>query len=117
MKKYININPIKALDMNMNELEVDVRYCKGGYNMKRGIYAWMQPVQRHANSVSCVLVGCNPFESGTNVFIKELTRGNKKVEEAMANLIQTKENMERLAECWNKRDLDAVRNTILEIAR
>lgn len=88
MKKafYNGIEPISG---KYNELEVKVRYEKGGWNYfngkteKRGIYVTIKPVHREFGCIAFQFTG-NMKESGFKVLVKELGRKSEKWEEKVA---------------------------------
>ena len=87
MKIYKPIEPIKVTnDTTLDTLKIAVEYTKGGYNTKRGVYAWITPVQRGDTFERCILLG-NRRESGFKVFLKEMGRKTPKLEQAICDKV------------------------------
>ena len=119
MEIYKKINPIDRIGGEaLDELKIRVRYDKGGYNSRRGVYAYITPVHREKLNESmvsetCTLLGAT-HESGFRMLLCELGRKSQKVENEIAAKIEAK--ADEIANLWNERKHDEVANLIRRTA-
>lgn len=100
MKIYKKIEPIKVAGSDArDELRICVEYTKGGYNNKRGIYAWITPIHRGNGFESIICLG-ELRECGFKVCLKEMGRKNQKVEDAICTVVEPL--ADKIAEHYNK---------------
>ena len=115
MNIYKKINPINRVGSEaLDELKISVRYDKGGYYVKRGVYAYITPVHREKISESfvsetCTLLG-NTHESGFKMLLRELGRKSQKVEDEIASKIEAK--ADEIATLWNEQKHTEVANIL-----
>ena len=112
---YKQINPIeRAGSTPLNELKIRVDYTKGGYNYKRGIYAYITPVHREqvsgCNIDSCSLLG-DVRESGFKVCLREMARKSQKVEDQITAAVES--HADEIVEHWNNGDYPAISRLLL----
>ena len=111
MDIYKKINPINRVGGEaLDELKIRVRYDKGGYCGKRGVYAYITPVHREDRgngfvSETCTLLG-DTHESGFKMLLRELGRKSQKVEDEIASKIEAK--ADEIASLWNEHKHDDV---------
>lgn len=111
MKIYKSIEPIKvAGGDDLNELKIMVEYTKGGYNSKRGVYAWITPIHRGDTFVRCILLG-DVRESGFKVCLKEMARKSQKVEDAICAVVELL--ADKIVEHWNKGEYHEISRLLL----
>lgn len=115
MAIYKQINPIeRAGSEPLNELKIKVAYTKGGYNSKRGIYAYIIPVHRQqvagGNIESCTLLG-EVRECGFKVCLREMGRKSQKVEDQLTAAVES--NADKIVEHWNNSDYHAISRLLL----
>lgn len=97
---YKTIEPINVAGREpYNELKIEVKYTKEGYNSKRGVYAWINPISRSNGIVSMILLG-DIRESGFKVCLKEMARKSQKVEDAICAAVEPL--CDKIAEHYNK---------------
>ena len=119
MEIYKKINPINRVGGEaLDELKISVVYNKGGYNSRRGVYAYVTPVHREKLNESivsetCTLVG-ETHESGFRMMLRELGRKSQKVEDEIAAKIEAK--ADEIATLWNEQKHEEVANLILRTA-
>lgn len=83
MKKVNFYEPLNAKDVKYKELKITIDYSLGGLDYfnggssKRGIYAYLSPIDRNGGFESMTMLG-NQRESGYKVFLEELKRGSQK---------------------------------------
>lgn len=104
MKLYRQINPIERTGGEaLDELKIVVQYTKGGYNSKRGVYAYITPVHRANRDgfciESCTLLG-NSLECGFKVCLREMARKSQKVEDEIANKVE--QLADEIVSRWDK---------------
>ena len=115
MDIYKKINPINRVGGEaLDELKIRVRYDKGGYYGKRGVYAYITPVHREKISESivsetCTLLG-DTHESGFKMLLRELGRKSQKVEDEIASKIEAK--ADEIATLWNEQKHTEVANIL-----
>lgn len=115
MDIYKKINPINRVGGEaLDELKIRVRYDKGGYCGKRGVYAYITPVHREDRgngfvSETCTLLG-DTHESGFKMLLRELGRKSQKVEDEIASKIEAK--ADEIATLWNEQKHTEVANII-----
>ena len=102
---YEKINPLGELD----ELKIYAWYSKG-----KGIYARFQPVHRHDNCETSMLLGTGP-ESGLSVFVKELKRKSQKQEDAI--FAKLAEHSKEFAELYNDWNVDCIKQLCYKIMK
>lgn len=79
-------------ETNMNTIEVEVYYTKGGYNyftsreVKRGLRLNVKPMNIGGGMASYVILG-NERESGGCIMLEELSRKSQKKQEKYAKAI------------------------------
>lgn len=115
MTIYKQINPIeRAGSTPLNELKIKVDYTKGGYNSKRGIYAYIIPVHRQQVSgcsiESCSLLG-EVRECGFKVCLREMARKSQKVEDQITAAVEPQ--ADKIVEHWNNGDYHAISQLLL----
>lgn len=85
MKKYFNITKVADTEHSASHLKVDLSYSIGGYNSRRGYYAYVTPVTVKKE------VGYNSESSmvfdGFKVMIKEVKRKSAKAETEANGLV------------------------------
>lgn len=100
MKIYKPIKPINvAGGESLNELKIRVEYTKGGYNSKRGVYAWITPVYRGEHFERSIMLG-GIHECGLKVCLMEMARKSQKVEDAICAVVERLSD--KIAEHYNK---------------
>lgn len=115
MNIYKKINPINRVGSEaLDELKISVRYDKGGYYGKRGVYAYITPVHREKIngsfvSETCTLLG-DMHESGFKMLLCELGRKSQKVEDEIASKIEAK--ADEIATLWNEQKHTEVANIL-----
>ena len=115
MDIYKKINPINRVGGEaLDELKIRVRYDKGGYYGKRGVYAYITPVHREKINESfvsetCTLLG-DMHESGFKMLLCELGRKSQKVEDEIASKIEAK--ADEIATLWNEQKHTEVANIL-----
>ena len=115
MDIYKKINPINRVGGEaLDELKISVRYDKGGYYGKRGVYAYIRPVHREDRgngfvSEICTMLG-DMHESGFRMLLRELGRKSQKVEDEIASKIEAK--ADEIATLWNEQKHTEVANII-----
>ena len=110
MDIYKKINPISRVGGEaLDELKIRVRYDKGGYYGKRGVYAYIKPVHREKISETCTLRG-DTHESGFRMLLRELGRKSQKVEDEIASKIEAK--ADEIATLWNEQKHTEVANIL-----
>lgn len=115
MDIYKKINPINRVSGEpLDELKIRVRYNKGDYYGKRGVYAYITPVHREyrGNGFSCetcTLLG-DTHESGFKILLRELGRKSQKVEDEIASKIEAK--ADEIATLWNEQKHTEVANIL-----
>lgn len=115
MAIYKQINPIeRAGSEPLNELKIKVAYTKGGYNSKRGIYAYIIPVHRQqvagGNIESCTLLG-EVRECGFKVCLREMARKSQKTEDQITAAVESQ--ADKIVEHWNNSDYHAISRLLL----
>ena len=102
--------PIKRAGSSaLNELEVSIDQCKGGYNfsygyrVESGIKVFFTPVHRERNCVSTTLLG-NFVESGFKIHVLDAKRKSQKKIDMVANAI--KPLLEKFGEIWGQPDFE-----------
>ena len=102
--------PIKrAGSSSLDELEVSIDQCKGGYNfaygyrVESGIKIFFTPVHRERNCVSTTLLG-NFVESGFKIHVLDAKRKSQKKIDMVANAI--KPLLEKFGEIWGQPDFE-----------
>lgn len=119
MDIYKKINPINRIGGEaLDELKIRVSYDKGGYNSRRGVYAYITPVHREKLNESivsetCTLLG-ETHESGFRMMLCALNRKSQKVENEIAAKIEAK--ADEIANLWNEQKHEEVANLILRTA-
>ena len=115
MEIYKKINPInRAGSEALDELKIRVRYDKGGYYGRRGVYAYITPVHRDivGNGLmteTCTVCG-EIHESGFKMLLRELGRKSQKVEDESASKIEAK--ADEIATLWNEQKHTEVANIL-----
>ena len=111
MTIYKQINPINRAGAEpLKELKIKVDYTKGGYNSKRGIYAYIIPVHREGNFESCSLLG-EVRECGFKVCLREMARKSQKVEDQITAAVEPL--ADKIVEHWNNGDYHAISQLLL----
>ena len=115
MAIYKQINPIeRAGSEPLNELKIKVAYTKGGYNSKRGIYAYIIPVHRQqvagGNIESCTMLG-EVRECGFKVCLREMGRKSQKVEDQLTAAVESQ--ADKIVEHWNNSNYHAISRLLL----
>lgn len=102
--------PIKrAGSSSLDELEVSIDQCKGGYNfsygyrVESGVTVFFTPVHRERNCVSSTLLG-NFVESGFKIHVLDAKRKSQKKIDMVANAI--KPLLEKFGEIWGQPDFE-----------
>lgn len=102
--------PIKRAGCSsLDELEVSIDQCKGGYNfsygyrVESGIKVFFTPVHREWNCVSTTLLG-NFVESGFKIHVLDAKRKSQKKIDMVANAI--KPLLEKFGEIWGQPDFE-----------
>jgi len=118
MDIYKKINPINRVGGEaLDELKISVRYDKGGYCGKRGVYAYIKPVHREKISESFVSETCTMLgdihECGFRKLLRELGRKSQKVEDEIAAKIDAK--ADEIATLWNEQKHTEVANILRAI--
>ena len=103
-------NPIKRDGSSaLDELEVSIDQCKGGYNFAYGYYVesgikvFFTPVHRDGNCVSIILLG-NFVESGFKIHFLDSKRKSQKKIDSITNAI--KPLLEKFGEIWGQPDFE-----------
>jgi hypothetical protein len=108
---YVRLqNPIKRADSSsLDELEVSIDHCKGGYNfsygyrVESGVKVFFTPVHRERNCISATLLG-NFVESGFKTHVLDAKRKSQKKIDMVANAI--KPLLEKFGEIWGQPDFE-----------
>ena len=116
MDIYKKINPIKRVGGEaLDELKIRVRYDKGGYYGKRGVYAYITPVHREKINERSVIETCTMLgdmhESGFKALLRELGRKSQKVEDELAVKVETK--ADEIADLWNEYKHNEIYNMLI----
>jgi hypothetical protein len=115
MDIYKKINPINRVGGEaLDELKISVRYDKGDYYDKRGVYVYIRPVHREGRgngfvSETCTLLG-DTHESGFRMLLRELGRKSQKVEDEIAAKIDAK--ADEIATLWDEQKHTEVANIL-----
>lgn len=109
---YKKINPIQLEDNDspLDELKIRVEYNKGGYNSKRGVYAYITPVHRETSEYGCrweksVPLGFTQI-SGFRMCLCELGRKSQKTEDELSAKVV--EKADEMAKLWNEEKFEEV---------
>lgn len=118
MDIYKKINPINRVGGDaLDELKISVRYDKGGYYGKRGVYAYIRPVHREKINESFVSETCTMLgdihECGFRKLLRELARKSQKAEDEIAAKIESK--ADEIATLWNEQKHTEVANILKAI--
>lgn len=111
--------PIKRAGSSaLDELEVSIDQCKGGYNfaygyrVESGIKVFFTPVHREENCVSTTLLG-DMVESGFKIHVLDAKRKSQKKIDMVANAI--KPLLQKFGEIWGQTDFNhTICNMVIE---
>ena len=109
---YKKINPIQLDDNDspLDELKIRVEYNKGGYNSKRGVYAYINPVHREVSEYGCrweksVPLGFTQI-CGFRMLLRELGRKSQKTEDELSAKVL--EKADEMAKLWDEEKFEDV---------